>query len=197
MYSWRDAAGVYHFTNRAGEVPSGPLDAYSTFEDAVVSPDAADSAPSDEPEVVPPRTYGDGVEEGRRLAEEQAERERELAALEAPPAAPQFEIEPPAAPPVYVTLVPADGYVVADPCAYDNCWIGGSVVYGGPFYGGPFVGRGGFDHGRFDHGRHGQRTRFAGHGGMHGRGAVQGPGVMHGHGGMHGAGGRGGFGRGR
>src|ERR1051326_5935019 len=83
VYSWRDGDGAYHFTNQSAEVPPGQLDGFRTVTEAPPDPSAAASGATADPPAVraddPPRGYEQGVEAGRRIAEEQARLSRELA----------------------------------------------------------------------------------------------------------------------
>jgi hypothetical protein len=172
VYSWRDASGVFHFTNREDEVPAGPLDSYRAVEERPAPrAEPAASAPPAEPDATAAQSYAQGIDDGLRLAAEQEQRERELAAAEEPP---PVYFEPQPAPPVYVSVVPADdpGYGVVDSCAYGGCWpwLGGPVFYTGPFV----------DQHRFHGGRGAHRGRFGNGHGMSGGGGRGGRGFNRG-----------------
>lgn len=161
VYRWRDADGVFHFTNREEEVPPGPLDAFRAFSELEPPP----AAPSDvggagdtgirSDAVAEEDAYAAGIEAGLRIAEEQLRLAQELARAaedESPPVvAPVVEVAP--APPVVVSVVPAVApayYGWRDPCGPWGCssWIVGPALLGRPLR-----------HGRFAHRRHGFARR--------------------------------------
>ena len=173
VYSWRDADGVFHFTNREDVLPATQPEAFRTFRqiespaaDPAVDERAAEAQATagEVAEAGASRAYVEGVEAGIRIAEEELRLARELARAEAeelqPAAAPVvYYVQEP--PPVVVSVVPArDNRYYYD--GWGSCGFGGCTSFlVGPTFGGRRAGRGRGIH-RGDHRFAGSGFSFAG-----------------------------------